>query len=66
MRKPSRTGNTWRGDPVAKRGFALWIAVWAVLVLIFGITEGVSGRTADKQSLDPAFTATVKTAPPAR
>jgi hypothetical protein len=65
MRTPTRRKRqTWRGDPVAKRGFALWIVVWAALVLLLGVTQGMSGRTADKQSLDPAFTATVK--PPTR
>ncbi|HMN86572.1 MAG TPA: hypothetical protein PKA74_11355 [Bauldia sp.] len=67
MRAPDgRKGNTWRGDPVAKRGFAIWIAVWAVLVLVLGVSQGVSGRTTDKSSLDPAFTASVKAAPPTR
>jgi len=66
MRKTSRTGNTWRGDPVAKRGFALWIIAYAVLVLVLGIAQGASSKGDSAGAIDPAFTATVTPAAPAR
>lgn len=59
MRKPTNTGTGHgsRGDQVARRGFAVWIVVYAALILTLGVMQGVTGRASHAETFDPTFTA---------